>query len=503
MNIIETIRKHAAAQPEKTAFHFRSGEITYQELWEQSGRLSGFLTEIEMPAHQPIPVYGHKDTGMPVSFLAAVRTGHPYVPLDTNMPEQRIRDILAACGSPVLLAAEMPAFPVPGIRVVGPAELHRIRQDRNIPGTDPALWNRKEDTHYIIFTSGSTGKPKGVQVSTGNLEAYLDWSVTLVDNEPGVFLNQAPFSFDLSVMDVYTGLATGSTILSVDHDLTEDPAALQSYLEEQQPNYWVSTPSFADLCLSTPEFDGSHLCGLRKFLFCGEPLKRRTAERLLRRFPETEVINTYGPTEATVCVTAVGITPALLEETAADLPVGFPKPGTGMYALDREGRKLRAGETGELVITGDTVSQGYFHNPEKTAAAFFLTEDGQRAYRTGDSGFIREDGMVFCHGRMDGQIKFHGYRIELGDIEKNLMRLPGVEGAAVFLQKKEGSGEGLTACVLQDPAEDTSYARRKWIRTALKERIPAYMVPRRIVFFSDFPMTMNGKLDRKKLGEMI
>lgn len=503
MNIIETIRRHAAVQPEKIAFHFRNGEITYHQLWEQSGRLAGFLSGIEIPAHQPIPVYGHKNTGMPVSFLAAVRAGHPYVPTDTNMPEQRVRDITAACGSPVLLATEMPDFPIPGIRVIGPAELSRILQDRDIPAPGPALQNRKEDTHYIIFTSGSTGKPKGVQVTTGNLEAYLDWSVTLVDNEPGVFLNQAPFSFDLSVMDVYTGLATGSSILSVDHGLAEDPAALLDYLEAHQPNYWVSTPSFADLCLSVPEFGGSRLHSLRKFLFCGEPLKRRTAEKLLRRFPAAEVINTYGPTEATVCVTGVRITPALLEETEGELPVGFPKPGAGLYAADREGRKLPAGETGELIITGSTVSRGYFRNPEKTAAAFFLTEDGQRAYRTGDSGFVREDGMVYCHGRMDSQIKFHGYRIELGDIEKNLMRLPGVEGAVVFLQQKEGAGEGLTACVLQNPAEDTSYTRRKWIRNAMKERVPTYMVPRRIVFFSDFPVTMNGKLDRKKLGEMI
>ena len=509
MNIINRIEGWAKEAPDKTAFHFRNGEISYGELWERSGRLANYLLiNKDICDGQPIPVYGHKNIYMPVCFLACVRSGHPYVPIDTNMPEQRIRDIMESVGSPVILGADKLPFVPENVLTVGRDYLEEITSDNEekdfcfSPEVPAEYNNGKDDVHYIIFTSGSTGKPKGVQITTGNLEAYLDWSVTLVDEEPGVFLNQAPFSFDLSVMDLYTGLATGSTIVSADRALTEDLGELMEYLKEQQPAYWVSTPSFADLCLGAPDFSGKTLSSLRKFLFCGEPFQKHTASRLLNRFPEADVINTYGPTETTVCVTAVKIT-SQMTESSGDLPVGITKPGTVIYAAGEDGQPLENGCEGELIICGDTVSPGYFKDPEKTAQAFFTLSDGTRAYRTGDKGYVDENGMVFCGGRMDGQVKLHGYRIELGDIEKNLQDLDGVENAAVFLVKNRGAGESLSACILQNSDTDTSYSLRKWIRQTLGQRLPAYMVPRKIVFFNEFPMTINGKLDKRKLGEMI
>ncbi len=509
MNIISRIEGWAKEHPSKTAFHFRNEEISYGELWERSGRLANYLLiNKNICDGQPIPVYGHKNIFMPVCFLACARSGHPYVPIDTNMPEQRIKDIMESVGSPVILGADELPFTLENVLTIGRDCLEEITSDNeeNYLGLSPEVPeeynNKKDDVHYIIFTSGSTGKPKGVQITTGNLEAYLEWSVTLVDEQPGVFLNQAPFSFDLSVMDLYTGLATGSTIVSADRTLTENLVELMEYLKEQQPTYWVSTPSFADLCLGAPDFSGKELYSLRKFLFCGEPFQTHTASMLLSRFPSADVINTYGPTETTVCVTAVKITSEMIANSA-DLPVGITKPGTFIYAAGEDGQPLENGSEGELIICGDTVSPGYFKDPEKTAGAFFTLNDGTRAYRTGDKGYVDGNGMVFCVGRMDGQVKFHGYRIELGDIERNLQALDGVKNAVVFLVKNRGAGESLSACILQDSDTDTSYSRRKWIRQTLGQRLPAYMVPRKIVFFNEFPMTLNGKLNKRKLGEMI
>lgn len=451
MNIISRIEGWAKEHPSKTAFHFRNEEISYGELWERSGRLANYLLiNKNICDGQPIPVYGHKNIFMPVCFLACARSGHPYVPIDTNMPEQRIKDIMESVGSPVILGADELPFTLENVLTIGRDCLEEITSDNeeNYLGLSPEVPeeynNKKDDVHYIIFTSGSTGKPKGVQITTGNLEAYLEWSVTLVDEQPGVFLNQAPFSFDLSVMDLYTGLATGSTIVSADRTLTENLVELMEYLKEQQPTYWVSTPSFADLCLGAPDFSGKELYSLRKFLFCGEPFQTHTASMLLSRFPSADVINTYGPTETTVCVTAVKITSEMIANSA-DLPVGITKPGTFIYAAGEDGQPLENGSEGELIICGDTVSPGYFKDPEKTAGAFFTLNDGTRAYRTGDKGYVDGNGMVFCVGRMDGQVKFHGYRIELGDIERNLQALDGVENAVVFLVKNRGAGESLSA----------------------------------------------------------
>ena len=540
MDILETIREHAAKTPDAPAFVMPAGSITYEDLWTYSGRVAGWLAGLLLKEGQPIPVYGHKNIWQPVCFLACVRSGKPYVPLDTNMPAGRISDILEAVNSPVVFATEpLPdgieipeaakvfetagipesakkdgetaantAPEIPGSSkavakaagVISAEEVAAIAENADIPAVSADCANAKTSVHYIIFTSGSTGKPKGVEVTTGNLEAYLAWSVGLVDEKAGVFLNQAPFSFDLSVMDTWTGLATGSAVVCLSHDMVDDPAKRDTFLKDKGITYWVSTPSFADLCLGDPAFGPGLLPDLKKFLFCGEPLKKATVERLMERFPAAGIVNTYGPTETTVCVTAVPMARAMLA-AEGPLPVGYVKPGTEMYTMSEDGKRLPAGEKGELIITGDTVAKGYYHNPEKTAAAFFTDDKGNRAYHTGDLGYVTSDGMVYCAGRADSQIKLHGYRIELGDIEKNLMQIPGVKSAAAIPEKKDGEIYGIAACILQEPGEDTSYARRKAIRNALAERVPAYMVPKRVAFFESFPMTNNGKLDRKALEE--
>jgi D-alanine--poly(phosphoribitol) ligase subunit 1 len=509
MNIFERIERTAREDPGRLAFSFPDGKLTYGELWKWSGAIAAWIRDFGLLPGQPIPVYGHKSPWMPVCFLACVRAGHPYVPLDVNMPAARIGDIAAAVNSPFFFETEL----LPD----APEEMERITTDKletilhyademekqgEPYEVDENACCRGDDVYYIIFTSGSTGKPKGVQVTAGNLEHYLAWSETLTDRKREVFLNQAPFSFDLSVMDTYTALATGSTVACVNRDLLEDPAALLHFLKDEGVSVWVSTPSFAELCLGNPAFGEQELPTVKRFLFCGETLTGGLSKMLMERFPDAEIINTYGPTETTVCVTAVTITKEILEHENL-LPVGKVKPGTGLYAVDEDGKRLPFGSKGELIITGDTVSAGYFKNEKQTRTHFFVTETGERAYRTGDLGYVTEDGQVYVSGRADSQIKMHGYRIELGDIEKNLVLLAGIKEAVVLPKKREGKIQSLAACIRQEGEEDTSYVRRKWIRQALGEVLPSYMVPKKIIFLDRFPMTGNGKLDRKRLESLL
>ena len=499
MDIIREISIHAKENPSRIAFHFRSGSITYGELWEKSGRLAAWISKQSLAKGQPIPVYGHKNIYMWTAFIACVRAGHAYVPMDTNMPAERIRDIACTVNSPLIFATEP-------LNILDTTEVIDLLRIKDILQNEPALVNdtlrnKKNDTHYIIFTSGSTGKPKGVMITTGSLENYLDWSVTLINRKAGVFLNQAPFSFDLSVMDTYTGLATGSTIWSVDHDLLRDMKMLINYMKEGKINYFVSTPSFADLCLSSDLFCESTLEELNTFLFCGETLTVPTARKLRERFPEARIINTYGPTETTVCVTSTEITDKMLSE-GQNLPVGKAKPGTYIYAVAENEERLPAGVEGELIIAGNTTAAGYYKNDTQTLKRFFTNSERLKAYRTGDFGYVNEDGMVYYKCRMDNQIKFHGYRIELGDIENNLQALNGISNAAVFPELKDGAIHSLAAYIVQNN-DDTSYARRKFIRDELRKKLPSYMVPKKINFMSEFPMTLNGKIDRKRLKETV
>jgi D-alanine--poly(phosphoribitol) ligase subunit 1 len=240
---------------------------------------------------------------------------------------------------------------------------------------------------------------------------------------------------------------------------------------------------------------------LRRFLFCGETLAPETAAQLLTRFPEAEVWNTYGPTEATVATTSVRVDRALLDRWSP-LPVGKAMPGTLVEILDESGAVLREGDRGEIIIAGPNVSPGYLHRPELTAKAFF-TYEGLPAYRTGDSGRF-EDGMIFFDGRMDNQVKVNGYRIELGDLEANLRALPEIADAVVLPVEKGGRIDSLAAfVVLAGERTGSDFEISARLKTQLGERLPAYMAPRKFHFLDAFPMTANGKADRRKLAEQL
>ena len=361
-----------------------------------------------------------------------------------------------------------------------------------------------DDTWYIIFTSGSTGTPKGVQISADCLSHYLDWSVGLgtapEEKEGKVFLNQAPFSFDLSVMDLYTSLVSGGTLYCLEKSVQSDYKKLMESLAQSQAGVWVSTPSFAEVCLSEKSFDEKMLPQLRAFLFCGETLGNRTALKLMERFPKAAVINTYGPTESTVAVTDVTVTKEMAE-TVNPLPVGAAKPGTVIEIRDENGTTLADGEKGEIIILGDTVSTGYFCQEELTGKAFFL-ENGVRGYHTGDKGYL-EHGMLFYCGRIDLQIKLHGYRIELEDIENNIRRLSGIEHVVVLPNERDGKVKSLTAYVVEEPLPENEREETARLKHELLAYVPEYMVPKKFVFLEQMPMTNNGKADRKRLKEEL
>lgn len=501
MDIIKQLEIYANNMPDKIAFHSRMGEISYGELWDKSGKLSAIIEQKLGSDKKPVVVYGHKNPLMLTAFIACVRSGRAYCPVDTNMPEDRIIDIIESVGNSLVISTET-------LDNIGIADALDIRNGSIFESEEiiaPAKRVAGDDIYYIIFTSGSTGKPKGVQISLNNLNNYLAWSTTL-GGEHGVFLNQAPFSFDLSVMDLYTGLATGSGIWAVDKALQQQPKEMLSYISEGGITHWVSTPSFVDMCLGDPSFNGDNCSEINTFLFCGETLTKSTAKRLLDRFPGARVINTYGPTESTVCVTSVEVTREMIEAEES-IPIGKCKPGTEIL-ISNDNKPMRTGESGELIILGDTVSPGYFNNKEKTDAVFgSFTQNGVEIpyYRTGDSGHYGEDGMLYYEGRIDNQIKLHGYRIELGDIESNLMNIKGIKSAAVIPLKKDGVINMLCAFVVrsEDSEITDDYAGRKAVREGLRELLPAYMVPKKVVFTEAMPMTMNGKIDRRQLEKLV
>ncbi len=510
MNVIDSIRRTAVEHPDRIAVISGSEVLCYGDLWKRSGRLAGWLCQtLEYGGDEerlPVAVYGHKSPWMLVCFLGLVRSGRGYCPIDISVPEKRIQSILAALPSRIVLAAQNPSDGLAGMNskeFILPDRLREICSDPGYEAPLPQKSVKGEDLFYMIFTSGSTGVPKGVQITSDCLNRFLDWSVGLAGEKRKVFLNQAPFSFDLSVMDLYTCMAAGGTLFCLSRSVQADYAALFDALRCSGANVWVSTPSFAEVCLADPAFCESLLPELKVFLFCGETLLNRTARKLLRNFPGARIYNTYGPTESTVAVTGVEVTKTLADDKEP-LPVGIPKPGTRIEIWDADGKALAEGEKGEIVIIGDTVSPGYYHQPELTRKAFFEagnTEKGWRGYRTGDEGYLEKGCLHYC-GRIDLQVKLHGYRIELGDIESNLCRIPEVRNAVVLPNERGGKVSSLTAYILREPGgrDGTEADMASGIRKSLAEFLPEYMIPRKYVFVDEIPMTSNGKADRKSLA---
>jgi D-alanine--poly(phosphoribitol) ligase subunit 1 len=301
-------------------------------------------------------------------------------------------------------------------------------------------------------------------------------------------------------MDLYTSLAVGGTLYCLEKSVQSDYQALMAGLQESGASVWVSTPSFAELCLSERRFAKEWMPQLELFLFCGETLGNRTVRKLQERFPDAKIVNTYGPTESTVAVTEVLVTPQL-ESEEDPLPVGRAKAGTRLEIWDTDGTPLPEGEKGEIIILGNTVSTGYYNNQELTRKAFFQSDAYGRGYHTGDKGYLK-NGMLYYCGRIDLQIKLHGYRIELEDIENNIRKLPGIEHAVVMPNSRGGKVSSLTAYVVEREYPQDEAAESMALRKGLLQFLPEYMVPKKFVFLEQMPMTNNGKADRKLLGGM-
>lgn len=504
MDILTQIKYHAEHSPDRMAVVSENETLTYEQLDTYSDRLAGHLYHIYGEGEAPVVVYGHKQPDMLVCFLACVKAGRAYCPVDISVPLSRTHSIIEASGAVAVLSVS----PLDGVEKYSVVQADELKQ---IISTDQKACPKDSrvsglDTFYIIFTSGSTGTPKGVQIPCECLNHFLDWACDLglprEEKYGASFLNQAPFSFDLSVMDLYTCLACGGTLWTLSKEVQSDYRKMFSVMSKSHAKVWVSTPSFADVCLADKSFNSNLLPELGTFLFCGETLTNRTALALLERFPAASVINTYGPTESTVALTDVTITNELAQ-TVSPLPVGRTKPGSYIEIWDEAGNIVPEGTIGEIVILGDTVSTGYLGAPELTARSFFETKrDGTliRGYHSGDSGYLK-DQMLYFGGRIDLQIKLHGYRIEVEDIEQNLLKLAGVRQTAVIPNIKDDKVKSLTAylaCDLPDTKETT-----RSLKEALKEHLPDYMIPKKFVYLEHLPMTANGKCDRKKLREII
>ena len=449
------------ASPQQLAISGSDEAITWQQLSVAVTDWAQRYQQCNHPAGTPVVLYGHQQAEFAVALYSCLLHNIPYIPVDCIYPQERLKEICQLANAPFYYDVAAKKFIATGI-------------------TGQVL--AEPDLAYIMFTSGSTGKPKGVQIGRESVWHFMKWvSKDFSLPEKPVLMNHAVFSFDLSLIPLLANLATGGHIVL---NAKEDIAA-ENWLDRLKANdvsVWVSTPSFAYQRLLSPQFNSDYLPELNVFIFIGEVLNKALVKQLRRRFPQAKILNSYGPTEATIATTVVEITDEILNNDNPLLPVGVMMPDTHMEIT----------ADGELIIWGKNVMRGYLGLPQENATKLLRRESEEyRGYRTGDLGY--EDGLIYCQGRNDSQIKLNGYRIEINEIENRLLAMSGISEAVVLpLMKSCGSVLRIAAFCVTDLAPEV-------IKTSLSKVIPHYMVPSQIIIKDALPLNPNGKIDRKLL----
>lgn len=476
--ILDEILEKLKKKSEQKAYTVNGVSYTYKELYKYVCNIYYFLLE-KNPERKSIIVYGHKEVYMKATFLACSFAGMTYIPIDENTPSERTESIIEQIKPGLIIGKD-----------TSKKEIEKIMLKDGVNDIDK-IYMKPQDTYYIIFTSGSTGKPKGVEITYENLDSCVNWLRKIVKIKDGVILNQANFSFDLSVADLYLSLITESEHYIIDNTSQFDFKNIYDNLERSQANVMIATPSYLDLLLIDKQFNKTLLPKLNTILFCEEKLEKNTVSKIYERFENVEIINCYGPTECTFAVTSARIDRNNIKD---DISIGIPKEDVEIYIVDENLKNVSEGTSGEILITGKNVAKGYTGNVNSNA---FINFNEKRAYLTGNLGFYK-NGMLYCEGRKDDQVKYKGYRIELGDIENNLKKMTYIENVVVVAKKNE-KGKVINLCayiILKDTIDKNIYEIEKDIQKIL----PQYMCLK-VKIVKSFPLNMNGKCDKRKLME--
>jgi amino acid adenylation domain-containing protein len=490
---LEQVRRNAS----RPAVITPSMSMTYEELEKRSRSVALKLRDIIGPRPGAIvAVTMQRGWEQVAAVLGVLRAGAAYAPVDPALPRERLHHLLSTTGAAVTLTQSWLDANIPW-----PARTHRIAVDiLGTAGEQPLIASldvSAEDVAYVIFTSGSSGLPKGVAITHRSAAHTI-----LTINEMGDvgasdrMLGVASLSFDLSVYDIFGMLAAGGALVMPASSVHPDPAHWAALMEQAGVTLWNSVPAHLQLLLESGA--GPRRTVPRLIMLSGDWIPLSLPARARSAFgPATRILAMGGATEAAIWSIFKWVDQVQPNWTA--IPYGTPLAGQDVLVLDESLEKCPSGATGELYIAGEGVALGYWLDPVRTAQSFVPDpRTGQRLYRTGDLGRYRPDGEIDLLGRRDTQVKISGYRVDLGEVEFALLQHPDVREAAVVAPGAAGERAALVAYVV---GADPSCVRVDGLHELLKQKLPAYALPRHIHMLDRLPLTSNGKVDRKALAE--
>ncbi|MEJ2767903.1 non-ribosomal peptide synthase/polyketide synthase [Mycetohabitans sp. B46] len=480
--------------PNAVAAVFETQQMTYAELDRRANQLAHHLRAIGVGPEVTVALCAERSLQMLVGLLGILKAGGAYLPLDPSYPAERIAYMLEEAQVAALVMQPHLESLLPATRAQTVMLETGWAQIATQPSTRPTSIVRPHNLAYITYTSGSTGKPKGVMTQHSSAANYLNFLVRHYRlTEADVVLNVASLAFDASVRDLLGPLVAGARTVLIPPAQAKEPHQYVRAIHAHSVTKLLSiTPSLlrsvcqvADGPQTTPT--------LRTILTSGEALEADLCTQVHQTLGEQiQVVNQYGPTECTMTSTWF----AAVRQASGIVPIGRPLSNARVYLLDRYLQPVSCGVAGELYIAGAGLTRGYVNQPALSAERFIANPFGQgeRLYRTGDLAKWRADGQLEYLGRTDHQVKIRGLRVELGEIETQLLAYPDVKQAVVVAREDEPGQKRLIAYLVSDDAIDTAA-----LRTHLKGSLPDYMTPSAFVKLEAMPMTPNGKLDRKAL----
>lgn len=515
--IHDLFQEQVARTPENIALIFGEKDLTYKEYDEKTNQLANYIrseylkqTGKNLSADTLIPVCIDRSLEMMIGIMAILKSGAAYVPVDTSFPQERIDFILEDISCDIILTTKSTCD---NYNITFPdVKLLLIDLDVQLYGKESSLplpvCSEPHNLAYVIYTSGTTGHPKGTMLNHNGIVNRIEWMQSMYTlNANDIVLQKTPYVFDVSVWEIFWGNWFGSTIILAQPHLHKDSASLHELIEKKGVTTLHFVPSMLDaynqyLLASDSKFSGS----VRQLFCSGEALSEHTVGQTYRNFnsPHTKLHNLYGPTEASVDVTYY--------ETIPGVPVLIGKPidNTKVYILDQNNIPVPVGVPGELFLGGIGLSRGYLNKSELTAERFVknfmatsqdVLNGYDRLYKTGDVVKWTSDGNIEYIGRNDDQIKIRGFRIELKEIESALMNVPGIIQCCVMV-KERNTGAGITKYIAgyfcSQSGEDIASDK---ILEELSVFLPEYMLPSILIRIDSFPVTINGKMDKKALPE--
>lgn len=496
-HVLDYLNDIVTKKPDKLAFANDVEGMTFQQIYDQSRAVGTYLYQKGV-YHKPVVVFMNKHPKEVTAFFGVITAGDFYVPIDEEMPAGRIQLILDNVQAPVIICDEKTKEIADTFNFQGEIVLYDdicktfVDADALSEIHDRAI---DTDPIYIVFTSGSTGIPKGVAACHRSVIDYIEQlSETLEFNEDTVFGNQTPLYFDACLKELYPTLKFGATTYLIPKSYFKMPVKLVEFLNEHQINTvcWVVSAltmisAFGTFKTVKPEYLHTIAFGSEVF-----PIKQFKAWREV--LPEAKFTNLYGPTEGTGMCCFYKVNREF--ELGDVIPIGRPFKNTEIILLNEKNERAAAGEVGEICIRGTSVTLGYYNNFEKTNEVYVQnplnTAYPELIYRTGDLGKLNEYGELVFVSRKDYQIKHMGHRIELGEIEVNVNMLEDVKLAGCIYDDVKGK------IVLYYVGAITD----KDLTILLKEKLPRYMLPNRIIQLDEMPLTANGKIDRVTLKKM-